>query len=183
MFSWFRKSPTEPLAVAMSGVKLADRLLVVGCSDPLLIAALAAKTGLTGRACAVDRDEARAREAGRIAEIEGALVETAVWRGGRLPYPDDPFDVVVVRDPSSQAESDLSGSLHAVLDALRPGGRCVVIDGSRRRGLGGLRGGGGKRTPASDAITGAFRDAGFLAVRTLAEREGMVFVEGVKRNV
>ena len=56
MASWFRKSALESLPVAMSGVKLADRLLVIGASDPALAAALAAKVGLTGRACVVDKD-------------------------------------------------------------------------------------------------------------------------------
>jgi cyclopropane fatty-acyl-phospholipid synthase-like methyltransferase len=38
----------------MVGVKLGDRLLQIGCGDGGLFAALAAKTGLTGRAAAID---------------------------------------------------------------------------------------------------------------------------------
>ena len=48
------KSEGEPLAVSMAGIKLGDRLLVLGCGDPMLVAQLAVKTGLTGRAFAVD---------------------------------------------------------------------------------------------------------------------------------
>ena len=33
----------EPLALSMTGVKLGDRLLVIGANDPQLIAALAIK--------------------------------------------------------------------------------------------------------------------------------------------
>ena len=39
--AWFRKSQLDPLAVTMAGVKLGDRLLVIGGSDPGLTAALA----------------------------------------------------------------------------------------------------------------------------------------------
>ncbi|MBW8713960.1 MAG: NAD(P)-dependent alcohol dehydrogenase, partial [Acidobacteria bacterium] len=54
---WFRRAaPTEPLAITMTGVKLGDRLLVIGAGDPRLIAALATKSGLTGRASVVDAD-------------------------------------------------------------------------------------------------------------------------------
>ena len=56
---FFRKTADESLAVSMAGIKLGDRLLVVGCSDPMLIARLAVKTGLTGRAHAIDADELR----------------------------------------------------------------------------------------------------------------------------
>ena len=42
---WFRPAALDPLSVSMAGVKLGDRVLVIGCSDPLLIAALAAKAG------------------------------------------------------------------------------------------------------------------------------------------
>ena len=74
---WLKKAaPAEPLAVSMAGLKLGDRLLVLGCGDPALIAQLALKTGLTGRACALDEDGARASRAARIVEREGALVET-----------------------------------------------------------------------------------------------------------
>src|SRR5438094_175662 len=53
---WFRKTaPADPLAVSMTGVKLGDRVLVIGAGDPALIAALGAKTGLTGTTCGVIR--------------------------------------------------------------------------------------------------------------------------------
>jgi len=96
---WLKKSTqTDSLAVSMSGAKLGDRLLVIGCSDPALIAALGSKAGLSGRACAVDTSLDRATEAARIAEREGALVEAAAAPGWMLPFDPDSFDLVVVRD-------------------------------------------------------------------------------------
>lgn len=179
---WIRKSSLEPLAVSMTGLKLGDRLLVIGCSDPVLIAALASKVGLTGRACAVDDSEPRAAEAGRVAEREGALIETAHAPGWRLPFDESAFDVVVLR---ALLASDPQRSRVAVDESrrvLRPGGRAVVIEGAAKRGLGALVGGGQSGLPAAAVATSALDAAGFLAVRTLAEREGMLFAEGVKRN-
>jgi SAM-dependent methyltransferase len=185
MAKWIRQSNLDPLAVSMSGVKLADRLLVIGCSDPMLIARLAAKSGLTGRACAVDDNEDRLIEAARVAEREGALIETAHAPDLRVPYDDASFDVVVVRHTGSTTEPGLGPlgpeGLSEARRVLRPGGRCVAIGGAAPRGISGLL---AKRaTPDADAVTSMFTGAGFLAVRTLAERDGMLFVEGVKKNL
>jgi SAM-dependent methyltransferase len=179
MFKWFRRSTLDPLAVSMSGVKLADRLLVIGCSDPVLIAAIAAKVGLTGRACAVDEDPSLVTNAAQIAEREGVLIESAPAPGLRVPYPDESFDVVVVRDTGSSTMITPGSPVFAeARRALRSGGRCVVILGETRGGFGGLFG--GSRPPQADSVTPVFQSAGFLAVRTLAEREGLLYLEGVK---
>ena len=88
----------EPLTVTMAGVKLGDRLLAVGITDVPLIAALAMKAGLTGRAAAVDADEARCAQGGAAIEREGALVEIAHAPWNAFPYDADSFDVALVRD-------------------------------------------------------------------------------------
>ena len=43
-----RKSSNESLAVSMAGIKLGDRLLVVGCGDAKLLAQLA-RVGVPGQ--------------------------------------------------------------------------------------------------------------------------------------
>ncbi len=98
MFNWFRRTTLDPLSVTMAGVKLADRVLVIGCHDPRLIAALGIKSGLTGRTCGVDPSEDVVREAGRVALAEGALVEFASAPPTALPYDASSFDIVVLRD-------------------------------------------------------------------------------------
>jgi len=184
---WLKKSaPTDSLAVSMSGAKLGDRLLVIGCGDLALIAALGSKSGLTGRACAVDAAPDRVAEAARFAEREGALVETETAPDWTLPFDADSFDLVVVRDVLSAMSPEERA--HAVSEArrvLRPGGRCMIIDGAARSGLGGLltRRSADERYAASGGATRALEAEGFVAVRTLAERDGLLFAEGVKKNV
>jgi ubiquinone/menaquinone biosynthesis C-methylase UbiE len=181
-----RKSEAgDPLAVAMSGVKLGDRVLVLGCSDPHLIAGLAGKAGLTGRACALDESQERTTRAAAAVEREGVLLEsfTAPWSA--LPFDPSSFDVVVIRDvlPPLQPEPRVR-CVQETWRVLRDGGRCVVIDRGARGGLGALisgRGGSDHSGAAGGAAT-ALQADGFVAVRTLAEREGLVFVEGVKPN-
>src|SRR5512138_382862 len=94
----FRKSVGEPLAVTMAGVKLGDRFVSVGVRDPKLIAALAMKAGLTGRACAIDADQSRVTGAAAAIEGEGALVEVTAAPWEALPFDASSFDVALVRD-------------------------------------------------------------------------------------
>lgn len=177
----FRHSPLEPLAVSIAGIKLGDRVLMVGCGDPKLIAQLAVKTGLTGRPCAVDEDGARADHAATVATREGALIETlnAPWTG--LPLENEAFDVAIVRDVfGSLDQSRRTAAGSELLRVLRAGGRCLVIDSAPRRGLGALLARRHAKTDYEAALT--LLSAGFRAVRTVAERDGLLFVEGVKDN-
>jgi demethylmenaquinone methyltransferase/2-methoxy-6-polyprenyl-1,4-benzoquinol methylase len=179
---FFRESSLEQLPVSIAGIKLGDRVIMLGCSDPKLIAQLAVKTGLTGRACAVDEDARRVERAADVAPREGALIESATVQWTSLPYDNLAFDVAIVRDVFGTLDASArSGAVAELVRVLRPGGRCLVIDSAPRGGIGGLLA--KKSAPADyDAVrtleTGAFR-----AVRLVAEREGLRFVEGVKENV
>ncbi len=53
----------DPLAVAMSGVRLGERVLQVGVDDARLVGLIAAKTGLSGSAACVVADEQQAAKA------------------------------------------------------------------------------------------------------------------------
>lgn len=181
--AFFRKSTTaDPLGVTMAGVKLGDRVLAVGMRDAALVAALAVKAGLTGRACAVDADEARVKSAGAAIEREGALVEAQPAPWGMLPFDDGSFDVAVVRDVfltlPSQARALAASEVHRV---LRPGGRIVVIEPAPRGGLVGALLNRQEADPdyaLSGGAIAVLTRAGFAAVRQLAEHEGQVFIEG-----
>jgi len=183
---FFRKSPAgDPLAVTMVGVKRGDRFLAVGMRDTPLIAALAAKSGLTGRACAVDADEARVTAGAAAIEREGALIEAVRAPWGMLPYDAESFDIVVMRDLLMtlpvQARVLAANGVYRV---LRPGGRVVVIEPAPRGGFVGAllnRQQGDPDYVTAGGAVAALTQAGFGAVRQLAEHEGQVFVEGIKR--
>jgi demethylmenaquinone methyltransferase/2-methoxy-6-polyprenyl-1,4-benzoquinol methylase len=166
----FRRAQGEPLAVTMAGVKLRDRFLSLGVRDPKLIAALAVKSGLTGRACAVDADPARASAGAAAIEAEGALVEVEHADWGCLRYDDGSFDVALARDVLSTLDPDQRARAAAgVFRVLRGGGRLVVVESTRRTKI------------DAAALTAALAAAGFAAVRVLAEAEHTIFLEGVKK--
>lgn len=184
MFKWFRPTALDPLSVSMAGAKLGDRVLVLGCSDPHLIAALAAKTGLTGRACAVDESPELATEAGRIALREGALVETSSATPSALAFEGDSFDLVILRDVlGTRDRESLEKVVWETRRVLRPGGRCMVIDSLGRSGMAAVLG--GKAAPATNdasELIEIFKNQGFVAVRTLAERDRLRFIEAIKKS-
>jgi ubiquinone/menaquinone biosynthesis C-methylase UbiE len=182
---FFRDAARIDLPMSMAGIKLGDRVIVVGCGDARLVAAVALKAGLTGTACAIDESETRSQHAAAVALREGALVDTITAPWTSMPVDSESFDVAVVRDILAQLPPDRRpGCLAEVRRALRPGGRCLVIEPSARSGLGALIGR-HRVDPSYTAAGGALQALmaqGFHAVRTLAEREGLLFVEGVRAN-
>jgi len=183
MFHFFKHSTLDPLSVSMVGVKLADRVLVIGCRDPKLIAALAIKAGLTGRICAIDSSEALVQEAERVTLAEGALAEFTTGTLVPLPYEASSFDVVVLRDvvriPDAPDPRAIAAESNRV---LRPGGRCMVIDGLGRVKTWMWERSMPANPEAAKTMTDALMAAGFVAVRTLAEREGVLFLEAMRRG-
>ena len=169
-----------PLVVAMTAVKMGDRLLVIGCREPKVIAQLAGKPGITGRACAVDDSAERTARALAVSEREGALLEVETAAGGILPYGGESFDVIVVNHLLPYLAADQrTASLREAARVLRGGGRCVVLQAGHRSGLASLFG--GSAPMAAGDVEAALTAAGFVAVRTIAEREGLQFVEGARR--
>src|SRR5262245_29635739 len=182
---WLRKTqPADPLAVSMTGVKLGDRLLVIGAGDPALVALLAARAGLTGTACAVDSDDARVQHARTAVEREGVLAEIACASYSTLPYAADSFDVVVIRDVLPKLTADeRAGCVREARRVLRNGGRVLAIDTTSRGGLASLIGRQmvNEEYAKSGGASRALEAERFVAVRVLAERDGLLFVEGAKR--
>ena len=187
----FRKSaPAEPLAVTMAAVKLGDRFLSVGVRDPALVAILAVKAGLTGTACAVDADETAVAKAAAAIERDGALAEVTRAPWGMWPFGDGSFDIALIRDLlPGLTPNERARSLWEVVRVLRPGGRALVIEPAPRGGFGAmLTGWGGSRqtgvsrnAPTYEGPVTALKDGGFAAVRLLAEVDGVLYAEGIKR--
>jgi SAM-dependent methyltransferase len=181
--------PQDPyrLVVGIVGVKLGDRLLHIGCAQGGRLAALAARVGLSGRAVALVPDERSAARARAGAADAGVLIEIDTSRLGGLAYEAGSFDLVVLDDTDglldSLAPQDREAVCRDMLRVLRPGGRALIISAGPPSGLLARVFGGGKhpqRSSPSKVALSALESGGFKLVRNLAEREGLVFFEGVK---
>jgi ubiquinone/menaquinone biosynthesis C-methylase UbiE len=185
MLNPFRRgSDPQPLVVGMTGIKMGERFAQIGCAHGGRLGAVAAKVGLSGRAVAFVPDEASAARARKGASDAGALVEVETAPPARLPIGAEEFDLVVIDDTggflASMAADAREATLREARRILRGGGRLLVIASGPRAGLTALL----SRAPATTAFdpAPALRAGGFSAVRTLAEREGLIFVEGIKRR-
>jgi ubiquinone/menaquinone biosynthesis C-methylase UbiE len=177
------------LAVAMTGVSLGDRLLNIGCTDASLLGAISAKVGLSGRACALVPNEADATRARRGAEEAGILLEIDTGHLDRFPFEDASFNLIVI-DNQEGLLSTLRPELRVAMlqqafRTLAPRGRIVVIERARRGGLGGLLKPATSRPidphyESSGGAVAALQAEGFRAARSLAERDGLSFFEGVR---
>jgi ubiquinone/menaquinone biosynthesis C-methylase UbiE len=182
MFSFRGKSNPYMLIVGMTGVKMGDRMLQIGCADGGALAAVAAKVGLSGRALAVVPDAAAAARVRRGAERQGVLIETEIAPGTALPADDADFDLVVIDDAEGQfasagAQAQI-GTVRESIRVLKPGGRVLVVSALPASGLSAMLGR-GSGDPAFDA-TDVLDQGGCRFVRLLGEREGLRFVEGTK---
>ena len=165
-----RAREMDPLHVSMTGVRMGERFLLVGCSDRALLAGLATKVGLSGSAAVAAHNDADAKLAASIGRKVGALIEvTKVDLNHDWPFDQATYDMVVIDDTASEfwGFDDVTAVLRNALSSLRPGGRIEVV--SRIA------------TPHEKVdFVARLTDAGFKPVRVLAERDGFRFVEGLR---
>jgi hypothetical protein len=169
-FKFRRMRAMDPLQVAMTGIRMGERYLQIFCSDATLTSGVAQKTGLSGQACLAAGDEREAERAQKAANKAGVLIEVQTLRTpAELPWIGESFDMVVIDNTggafSAFADADRNALASAARGVLRPGGRVELIE--RDRG------------PQSNSETD-LRNAGFKPVRTLAEKGGFRFIEGLK---
>ena len=168
-----RAPAMDPLHVSMTGVRMGERFLQIGCHDRGLLSGLAAKVGLSGTAAVAAFDQEQAKRASGVGAKIGALIETHRIEGLALPFDSDQFDMVVVDDTSGAFgkidETTRVAYLREARRAVRNGGRIEIVEGAAAR------------APGYDAV----RDlaaAGFKPVRVLAEKDGLRFLEGLRGN-
>ena len=183
---FLKKGDPNLLIVGMTGVKMGDKFVQVGCAHGGRLAAVAGKVGLSGRAAVVAPDQSSAARARKAAEEAGVLVDVEVAPPTQLPLSDNEFDLAVVDDTAGlfgtmRPESRVA-AVRELVRVLRPGGRVLAVGAVPRGGLGAVlsRTQSGPPFVASGDASKALEADGFRSVRTLAEREGLVFVEGIK---
>ena len=183
MFNLFpNRNDASKLVARMVGVKMGDRMAQVGCANGGYLAAIAAGVGLSGRAVALVPDAASAARAEKGAAQAGVLVEVETSPPTQLGADADAFDVAVVDDTGGlfaalRAEERVA-TVRELLRILRPGGRVMVVGTAARGGFGALLNR-AQSGPPFDPVPSLLAD-GFKSVRTLAERDGFLFVEALK---
>ncbi len=183
---FLKRQDPHTLAVSMTGVKMGDQIVQVGCAHGGRLAAVAGKVGLSGRAVVVAPDESSAARARAGAAVAGVLVEIEVAPPTRLPLENERFDLAVVDDTAgllgTMRAGDRVAAIRELLRVLRPGGRVMIVGAAPRGGLGALlsRTQGGPPFAASGDAIKALEADGFRSARVLAEREGLAFVEAIK---
>jgi hypothetical protein len=165
-----RAREMDPLHVSMTGVRMGERFLLIGCSDRALLAGLAAKVGLSGSAAVAALNEAEAKLAASISRKVGALIEvTRLDLNHDWPFDRATYDMIVIDDTASEFGrfDNVTAVLRNACGSLRPGGRIEVVTKI------------GTPHKAVDFVA-RLTEAGFKPVRVLAERDGFRFVEGLR---
>ncbi len=157
---------SEPLVVSMTGARLGDPVVFWG-SNPALALPLAARVGLSGRALAVGPSAGSIES---VAMKEGILVEVA----DDFPA-DGSFDLAVVETASGWEKAAA-----AARQAVRAGGRVVVVSGAPVSGLRALFGSTGDSSLPDEAIVSELNRTGWQRSRAIGAREGMTFVEAFR---
>jgi len=177
----------EPLVMAMSGVRMGERLLQIGVDDPAVLGALAAKVGISGHAAVLTLDERSAGRARKGIADAAALADVMVSTDGSLPFDADGFDVAIVHGVNpfmpTIAPEVRSRLLSQLLHVIRRGGRVIVTEAGERAGLKAMLAPAPKKDERYEQTGGsvaALETAGFRPVRLLADREGIRFIEGLK---
>jgi SAM-dependent methyltransferase len=158
----------DPLHVSMTGVRMGERFLQIGCNNKALLAGLAAKVGLSGSCAVAATGDSQVKLAESIGRKVGALIDIHNIQNGEWPFEEAAFDLVVVDDTHEgfkgfEPPADL---LRRAFGALRQGGRIEIVT---------------LQKSALDFVP-LLGDAGFKPVRVLAERDGFRFVEGLRTN-
>jgi SAM-dependent methyltransferase len=181
-----RRRDSHTLLLSMTGVKMGDRVAFVGCANGARLAAIAAKVGLSGRALVIAPDESAAARARKGAENAGVLVDVQVASPARTLLEDAAFDLAVVDDTGdlfgTMSSDERARAVREMARVLRPGGRIVFVGAAPAGGIARLL----ARQPSTPSLASSgeanrtIEANGFGIVRTLAERDGQVFIEGIK---
>jgi SAM-dependent methyltransferase len=175
-----RHRQMDPLHVTMTGVRMGERFVQIGCDDAQLLGGLAAKVGLSGGCAVVAFDQDSAARARAVGVKVGALIDIRIVEPGAFGIDSSSVDMVVVDDTrgtfARMRDADRAACLAEARRVVREGGRVELVE---RVALTGLLGGHVTR-PDGYSAESSLAAAGFKPVRMLAEKEGVRFVEGLR---
>src|SRR5437870_4050835 len=124
-----RRGDPFMLVIGMTGVKMGDRVVQVGCAHGAQMASIASKVGLSGQATAIVPDARSAVRARKAASQAGVLVEVEVAPPTRLPVGDAAADLAVIDDTGglvgTMPAEDRVATLRETFRVLRAGGRAI----------------------------------------------------------
>jgi hypothetical protein len=170
-FRFKRMRAMDPLQVAMTGVRMGERFLQIGCDDKTLLSGLGTKVGLSGGAALAAEDETTAERGRAAAAKAGILLDVRTGAPETWQFDANAFDMVVVDNTrgrfAARGADERAQCLQAAWNALRIGGRIELVE----------------RTGADGLPEGELATAGFAPVRVLAEKDGFRFTEGLKRGL
>lgn len=168
-----RSQPIDPLQVSMTGVRMGERFLLVGCHDTALLSGLASKVGLSGTAAVAAFNAQQIKQAEKVGAKVGALIETKTIENRSLGFDSDHFDMVVVDDTGGDfgalSPDERLAYLRDARRVVRQGGRIEIVEGAK------------SRVESYDALRD-LTSAGFSPVRVLAERGNLRFIEGLRTS-
>ncbi|WP_273838588.1 methyltransferase domain-containing protein [Halococcus sp. PRR34] len=123
-----RESELRGRAVESLDLGSDDRVLELGCGPGNSFEALSTRVGSRGEVVGVDYTHGMVeRAAERVRKVGWENVHSVRGDSGRLGVDDEAFDVVYAAMTLS-AMPNPAGALDAAYQALRPGGRIVVLD-------------------------------------------------------
>jgi ubiquinone/menaquinone biosynthesis C-methylase UbiE len=181
-----RRGNPYALVVGMTGVRMGDAVLQIGCAHGGRAAAIAGKVGLSGKATTIVADDDSLERARKGAEEAGVLIDLEKAPLTSLPLGQNEFDLAIVDDTSgllaSSTPDDRAAMLRELWRVLRPAGRVMLLGSAPPKGLSALVTRAESTPPFASSEAGgqALQASGFRSARVLAEREGLVFVEAIK---
>ena len=168
----------DPLHVTMTGVRMGERFLQIGCDDAALLGGLAREGGAERRLRRGGLRRGVGGERARSPRQVGALIDVRVVGPGALGVDAASVDMVVVDDTAAASRA-------CATRTGRDAGRGAARRARRRTDRGRRTGGGDRyaRRRRGQARGLPHRAdlaaAGFKPVRMLAEKEGVRFLEGL----
>ena len=180
---WLRPGPPPHVTgLAMIGAKAGQRVLMLGAADAGLAAAVAGVTGLNGCTLVVDPAPGAQEAIERAAAAAGTLVE---FEHSPLSPPSSStgvFDIVVLSQTLGRSDQPPHDQIADARRAIREGGRIVVIERGKTRGIFAAFRGAEKTTLTGETIRDLLTGAGFSAARVLAQVGGFIYMEASKRR-